>query len=243
MWRLMHDPKSCTRRDVMTIFFHEPFHKAKVSHGVFDAWHSELPDDPQTYDELRRDMDMHVLDDEGATPREPPTRATEVSPFTARTFRLRSPLVTGAASRNDVEEVDFTDDDETEVPYLEANNVTDATDEHVEAVVMSDSDDSDTEAPSPTEFVAGRLVARSRSRSAVVSQPLDDDDDDDRSDAEDDDFIDDDEDECDSDATDDDTDRDDDDDELDDDEDDDDDDHDEDEDEDDEDDDGESYAC
>ena len=111
----MHDPKSCTRRDVMMIFFNESFYKAKVSHGVLHAWHSELPDDPQTYDELRRDMDMHVLDDEGATPCEPPTRATEVSAFTARTFRLRSPLVTGAASRNDVEEVDFSDDDEADV--------------------------------------------------------------------------------------------------------------------------------
>ena len=48
MWRLMHDPKSCTRGDVMMIFFNEPFYKAKVPHGgVFGAWHSELPDDPQ----------------------------------------------------------------------------------------------------------------------------------------------------------------------------------------------------
>ena len=244
----MHDPKSCTRDDVLMIFFNESFYKAKVSHGVFDAWHSELPDDPQTYGELRRDMDMHVLDDEGATPREPPTRATEVSPFTARTFRLRSPLVTGAASRNDVEEVDFTDDDETEVPYLEANNVTDATDEHVEAVVMSDSDESETEAPSLTELVAGRLVVRSRYRRAVVSQTLDDDDDDDRANADeddDDDFIDDDDDELDEDEDDDDDDEDDDEEDDDDDEDDDEDDDDEDDEDDDdnEDDDVESYSC
>ena len=231
MWRLMHDPKSCTRRDVMMIFFNESLYKAKVSHGVFDAWHSELPDDPQTYDEVRRDMDMHLLEDEGATPREPPTRATEVSAFTARTFRLRSPLVTGAASRNGVEQVDFSDDDEANVPYLEEKNVTYATNEHVEAVIMSDSDESDTEAPSPTDFVAGRLVVRSRSRSAVVSQPPEDDD-----------FIDDD-----SEATEDD----DDDDEFEDDEDDDDDDEDDDDDDEDDDEakddddenDGESYAC
>ena len=107
MWWLMHDPKSCTHRGVMMLFFSEPFNKAKVSHGVFGAWHSELPDDPQTYAELQRDMDMHVLDDEGATPREPPTRATEVSAFTARTFRLRSPFVSGAALRNDAEEIEF----------------------------------------------------------------------------------------------------------------------------------------
>ena len=231
MWRLMHDPKSCTRRDVMMIFFNESFYKAKVSHGVFDAWHSELPDDPQTYDEVRRDMDMHLLEDEGATPREPPTRATEVSAFTARTFRLRSPVVTGAASRNGVEQVDFSDDDEANVPYLEENNATYATNEHVEAVIMSDSDESDTEAPSPTDFVAGRLVVRSRSRSAVVSQPPEDDD-----------FIDDD-----SEATegdDDDGEFEDDEDDDDDDEDDDDDDEDDDEEKDDDDEnDGESYAC
>ena len=119
---------------------------------------------------------------------------------------MRSPIVAGAASRNDLEVFDFTDDDEADVPYLEMNNATYATNEYAEAAIMSDPDESDTEAPSPTEFVAGRLVARSRTRSAVVSQPLDDDDDDDdRADLEDDDFIDDDEGEFDSDAPEDDT--------------------------------------
>ena len=243
MWRLMHNPKSCTRRDVMMIFFYEPFHKAKVSHSVLDAWHSELPDDPQTYDELRRDMDMHVLDDEGATPREPPVRATEVSPFTARTFRLRSPLVTGAASRNAVEEIEFADDDEADVPRIELNDVTDATNDHAEAVAMSDTDESDTDAPSPTEFVAGRLVARSRTRSAVVSQPLDEDEDD-GVDLGDDEFIDDDDEEYEGEATDDDDEADDGDDDVDDDEDDDDeDDVDEDDADDNEDDEEESWSC
>ena len=165
MWRLMHDPKLCTCRDVFMIFFNEAFSKAKVSHSVMDAWHSELPDDPQTYDELRRGMDMHVLDDEGATPREPPTRATEVSAFTARRFRLRSRLVTGEASREQAEEVEFSDDDEPDVPGVAFNDVRDAIDDHDEAVVLSESDESDTDAPSTTEFVAGRqlLVAVARS--------------------------------------------------------------------------------
>ena len=125
MWRLMHDPKSCSRDDVFMIFFHEAGFKSKFPHGVFDSWHSELPDDPQTYSEVRRDMDM---------------------------------------------------------PDVAFNGVLDdATDVVVEAVVLSESDESDTDAPSPTEFVAGRLVARgeSRSRSTVVTQQLDEDDDDD----------------------------------------------------------------
>ena len=49
MWRLMHDPKSFTRRGVFMIFFNEAFSKTKVSLNVMDAWHSELPGDPQTY--------------------------------------------------------------------------------------------------------------------------------------------------------------------------------------------------
>ena len=66
---------------------------------------------------------------------------------------------------------------------------------------MSDSDESDTDAPSPTEFVAGRLVARSGTRSAVVSQPLDEDDNG-SVDLGDDEFIDDDDDESEGEATD-----------------------------------------